>query len=328
MRTEAALRPEPTLNVRVRSITQEAESILAFELRPADAGVALPAFRAGAHIDVHLPDGQVRCYSLCNDPAETHRWCIGVHRDPKSRGGSIHLHEAVRPGALLQVGLPRNQFALDESAAANVFIAGGIGITPLLAMVARSRAHGTPWVLHYAARTRRHAGFLERLQQLAKDGSGEVRLHFDQEAGGLPLDLAAVVAPLPADAHVYCCGPASMLAAYDRATAGLPAARVHKEHFASTQAAATAGGYEVVLARSGTTLQVAAGQTLLECLIAAGNDPLHSCREGICGTCELRVLEGEPEHRDMVLSAEERAANDRILPCCSGSRSARLVLDF
>jgi vanillate O-demethylase ferredoxin subunit len=315
------------LSVRVRSITLEAEGVLAFELRATD-GASLPAFSAGAHIDVVLPGGDVRCYSLCNDPAETHRWCIGVLREPASRGGSRHLHEAVRPGDVLTVGAPRNQFALDESAAANVFVAGGIGITPMLAMIARSRALGTRWTLHYAARTRRHAAFLERLQALAADGSGHVRLHFDDESGAQRLDIAAVVAQLPRDTHIYCCGPAGMLQGFDAATAALPAARVHKEHFAAAQPAATAGGYSVVLARSGRTLQVAPGETLLDCLIAAGADPMHSCRQGVCGTCEVKVLDGEPDHRDLVLSDQERAANDRMMPCCSGARSARLVLDL
>jgi vanillate O-demethylase ferredoxin subunit len=318
---------ESSLSVRVRSVTHEAEGILAFELRPID-DAPLPAFSAGAHIDVVLPGGDVRCYSLCNDPAETHRWCIGVLREPASRGGSRHLHEAVRPGDVLTVGAPRNQFALDESAAANVFVAGGIGITPILAMIARSRALGTPWTLHYAARTRRHAAFLERLQALAAECSGRVLLHFDDEAGGRRIDLGRVAAELPPDAHIYCCGPAGMLQGFDAATAGLPAARVHKEHFAAARAAATAGGYSVVLARSGRTLQVAAGETLLDCLIAAGADPMHSCRQGVCGTCEVKVLEGVPDHRDMVLSDTERAANDRMMPCCSGARSARLVLDL
>jgi tetrachlorobenzoquinone reductase len=320
------MQPASTLRLRVRSITHEAEDILAFELR-AEAGTALPAFTAGAHVDVHVPGAGVRCYSLCSDPAEPHRWCIAVRHEPQGLGGSRHLHETLRPGEWLEVGLPRNQFALDESAAGNVFIAGGIGITPLLAMIARSRALATPWTLHYAARTRRHAAFLERLEALAGDGSGRVQLHLAHEPGGQRLELDGVIAALPPAAHVYCCGPAPMLEAFQRATAELPRSRVHSEHFGRPPALA-ARGYEVQLARSGRTLQVAPGQSLLDCLIAAGVDAMHSCRAGLCGTCEVRVLQGEPEHRDLVLSEPERAANDRLMPCCSGARSARLVLDL
>jgi ferredoxin-NADP reductase len=316
------------LQVRVRSITHEADGVLAFELRPGQDGTELPAFTAGAHIDVHLADGLVRSYSLCNDPAETHRYCIGVHRSPASRGGSRFMHEAVRPGDVLAIAAPRNHFPLAEQSPADVFIAGGIGITPILAMLARARALGKPWTLFYAARTRRHAAFLERLARIADRPGTQVVQHFDDEAGGTRLDLDAIVRELPPGAHVYCCGPAPMLQAYERATAGLAPARVHKEYFAGEAQVATDGGYAVTLARSGRTLRVQPGQTLLDCLIAAGTDPMHSCRQGLCGTCEVRVLEGIPEHRDLVLSPEERQANDRMMPCCSGARSERLVLDL
>ena len=318
----------PTLSVRVRATTWEAEGILGFELVPLAADASLPAVSAGAHVDLHLPNGLVRSYSLLNDPGETHRYCIGVNRDAHSRGGSQYLHEALRTGAVLTISAPRNNFALDESSPFNVFIAGGIGITPMLGMIARSQALGTPWRLHYAARTRAHAAFLGLLQARGAQPGGELRLNFDQEPGGRLLDLQAVVAELPEGAHVYCCGPLPMLEAYEQATAGLPPARVHREYFAAKEAAATDGGFSVVLARSGKTVPVRAGQTILDCLIEAGVEPTWSCREGICGTCEQRVIDGTPDHRDLVLSEAERAANDRIMVCCSGSRSSRLVLDL
>ncbi|WP_119157090.1 PDR/VanB family oxidoreductase [Caldimonas tepidiphila] len=318
----------PALSVRVRATTWEAEGILGFELVPLSPGEQLPAFTAGAHIDLYLRDGMVRSYSLLNDPCETHRYRIGVNRDAKSRGGSQYLHEALRTGSVLTISVPRNNFPLDESSPFNVFIAGGIGITPLLSMIARSQALGTPWRLHYAARTRAHAGFLDLLEGWRGQPGAEVQLNFDQEPGGRMLDLAAVIAELPEGAHVYCCGPLPMLEAYAQATAALPPGRVHREYFAAKEAASTDGGFSVVLARSGRTVPVRAGQTILDSLIEAGIEPTYSCREGVCGTCEQRVIDGTPDHRDLVLSDAQKAANDRILICCSGSRSRRLVLDL
>lgn len=315
----------------MRSITYEAEHILGFELVALTPGQPLPAFTAGAHIDLHLstPAGAlVRSYSLLNDPRETHRYCIGVNRDPKSRGGSRHVHEALRAGQVLTISAPRNNFPLDESAPFNVFIAGGIGITPMLGMIARSQALGTPWRLHYAARTRQHAGFLDLLATYPGQPGAEVVLNFDQEPGGQMLNLNRVVDALPAGAHVYCCGPLPMLEAYEQATAGLPPERVHREYFAAKEAAATAGGFTVELARSHKTLTVPEGKTILDCLIEIQLEPPFSCREGVCGTCEVRVLDGTPDHRDLVLTDAERAAGDRMMVCCSGAKSPRLVLDL
>lgn len=317
-----------TLQVRVRAVTYEAEGILGFELVPLPPVTELPGFTAGAHIDLYLPNGQVRSYSLLNDPEETHRYCIGINRDVNSRGGSHYMHMTVRAGSILTIGAPRNNFPLDMSAPVNVFIAGGIGITPMLGMIARSQALGTPWQLHYAARTRQHAGFLDVVARYKSQPGSEVHLNFDQEPGGQMLDLCAVINAMPAGAHVYCCGPLPMLEAYEQATASLPPERVHREYFAAREAAATDGGYTVELARSHKTLRVKPGQTLLDCLIEAHAEPPYSCREGICGTCEVRVLEGTPDHRDLVLSTAEQAGNDRMMVCCSGAQSARLVLDL
>ncbi len=317
-----------TLQVRVRATTYEALNILGFELVPLDPATALPPFSAGAHIDVHLPGGMTRSYSLLNDPQETHRYCIGVNLDAHSRGGSRYLHEQLRTGAVLSISAPRNLFEMDESAPFNVFIAGGIGITPMLSMIARSQALGTPWRLHYAARTRQHAGFLDLLARYQDQPGTDVQLNFDQESGGRMLDLNAVIAALPEGAHVYACGPAPMLQAYEQATASLPPARVHREYFAAKEAAATDGSYTVTLARSQRTLQIQPSQTLLDGLIAIGAEPTFSCQQGICGTCEVKVLEGTPDHRDMVLTEAEQAANDRMMVCCSGAKSARLVLDL
>lgn len=321
----------PTLSVRVRAMTYEAQGIVGLELVPLSPATKLPAFSAGAHIDLHLPTPQgelIRSYSLLNDPRETHRYRLGINRDAQSRGGSSYVHDSLRVGDVITVSAPRNNFPLDESAPHNVFIAGGIGITPMLGMIARSQALGTPWRLYYTARTRAHAGFLDLLESEAGRAGGEVVLNFDQEPGGKMLDLAAIVAHLPEGAHVYCCGPIPMLEAYEKASASLPAERVHKEYFAAKDAPATEGGFTVELARSHKTLQVPAGKTILDCLIEIHAEPPYSCREGVCGTCEVKVLDGTPDHRDLVLSDSERTANDRMMVCCSGAKSPKLVLDL
>lgn len=319
---------QDTLTLRLRAMTWEAEGVLGLELVPAAPGEPLPAFTAGAHIDLHLPGGPVRSYSLLNDPTERHRLCVAVHRDPASRGGSRQVHEQLRPGQLLTVSPPRNHFPLDEGAPLSVLIAGGIGITPLLCMVRRLTALGRPWVLHHAARTRAHAAFCDELQALAAQGGGTLHRVFDQEPGGRMIDIAALVADLPDGAHVYCCGPAGMLAAFERATAGLPPERVHLEYFAAKDAPAASGGFSVKLRRDGRTVPVPPGQSILDALSAIGAEPPWSCREGVCGTCEVRVLEGVPDHHDMVLSPAQREANDRMMVCCSGAKSPLLVLDL
>ena len=319
---------EALMQVRVRAVTYEADGILGFELVPMPPLKELPAFTAGAHIDLHLPNGLLRSYSLLNPPTERHRYLIGVNKDVKSRGGSRYMHEVLRSGETLTISAPRNNFPLDETASMNVFIAGGVGITPIMSMIARSQALGTPWRLHYAARTRRNAAFLDALHGFHNDPNVALSLNFDQEAGGQMLDLAAIVQALPPGAHVYCCGPLPMLDAYEQATAGLPPERVHMEYFAAKEAAATDGGFTVELARSGKQVDVRSGQTILDSLLAIGVEPPFSCQEGICGTCEVRVLEGIPDHRDLVLSNAEKAANDRIMICCSGCKTPKLVLDL
>ncbi len=314
--------------MRVRAVTWEADGILGYELIDAVPGKALPRFDAGAHVDLHLGNGLVRSYSLLNDPAQTHRYCIAVNRDPASRGGSAWVHERLHAGQLIAVDAPRNHFPLAEDAAHSVFIAGGIGITPILSMIRRLAALGRRWSLHYAARTQAGCAFVPTLGALAAASHAPLDIRFDAEPGGRMLDLRAIVDALPPGAHVYCCGPAPMLAAFEAATAGLARERVHLEYFGATQAPATGGGFEVRLARRGCAVAVRDGQSILDALIAAGVEPPHACREGICGTCEVGVLEGTPDHRDLVLSDAEHAANDRMMICCSGSLTPSLVLDL
>ncbi|MFH5824634.1 PDR/VanB family oxidoreductase [Georgenia sp. AZ-5] len=314
------------MTLRVQAVRLEAENILSLELAHPN-GEPLPAFTAGAHIDLALPNGLSRSYSLCNDPTETSRYVVAVARDAQSRGGSTWIHDEIRPGQLLEVTGPLNNFELVESAATSVLIAGGIGITPMMAMVCRLAALGRDWVLHYAVRTRTQAAFLPELERLAGEHPERLRLHVDDENGGAVLDLNSVVQSAGEQAHLYCCGPTPMLEAFEAAAAALPAEQRHVEYFSNTEAPATDGGFEVELTESALTLVVPAGNTILQTMLDAGLDVPYSCTEGICGTCETRVISGVPDHRDLVLTDQEKAANDTIMICCSGSQSPRLVLE-
>lgn len=311
-----------TLSLRIISATWEAPNIISYELRPPEGG-ELPAFTAGAHIDITLPNGLVRSYSLLNPQSERHRYVIAVQKDRASRGGSRWVHENFRAGDLVTVNGPRNNFPLDEAAEKSVLIAGGIGITPILSMVERLGAIGRDWELVYCSRKRGGTAFLERLQ-----GKPQVRFNFDEEPGGRMLDIAAVVKAAPPQAHLYCCGPLPMLEAFEQATKDLPRERVHVEYFTAKAPPAVEGGFTIVLAKSGLTLSVAPGKTILDTLRDNGFDTPFSCTEGVCGTCETRVLEGVPDHRDLILTEAERASNKTILICCSGSKSDKLVLDL
>lgn len=315
-----------TLEVRVKSVTWEAGRINSYELTPLQ-GDALPAFTAGAHIDVHLPHGATRSYSLVNAQGETHRYVIGVALDAASAGGSRYVHEQVCAGAKLTISPPVNTFALAEAAQHSVLIAGGIGITPIWCMVQRLVALDREWQLHYSARTRHEAAFLGPLNALRSQGES-VALNFDYEPGGKMLDLAAIVAAAPADAHLYCCGPTGMLEAFEQATKSRPPDRVHVEYFSAKEAPARAGGFTVVLAKSNRSVFVEEGKTILETLLDEGLDPAHSCMEGVCGTCETRVLEGVADHRDLVLTDAEKAAGKTMMICCSGAKTPKLVLDL
>lgn len=317
--------------VVVRQIRLEAEDVHSFELVAADGG-PLPGFSAGAHVDLELPGRLRRSYSLHGAPAEGGRgcecWPVAVKREAAGRGGSAWLHDVARVGQVLQAFAPVNDFPLVEDAPHSVFIAGGIGITPVLSMLERLSAIGRPWELHYVARTPRRMAFRERLLKLAARSGGTLVLHLSAE-GGRPR-LAEVVAAAPAGAHLYACGPGAMLDAFTAAAAaaGIEAGRVHVERFGSAAAPATDGGFTVELARDGRRFEVPAGKSVLDVLLDHGVDVPYSCMQGICGSCRVGVKAGEPEHRDECLGDDERAANQAMTVCCSGSRSALLVLDL
>jgi len=317
----------PLTNVRVKSMTLLADSVVSLVLEALD-GRDLPAAGAGSHIDVNLSGKLSRSYSVVRCDGTPKRYEIAVAKDASSRGGSRHIHETLRVGEVLQIGLPRNLFPLVEDSSLSVLIAGGIGITPLWSMVQRLETLGRSWVLHYAARDHGRAAYISDIERFSDaSANGKLHVHFDNEPGGQRLDIAAVVRETPSDAHVYCCGPQSMLDAFEAATAGRPAETVHLERFAPVQHEGVSEEFTVVLAKSGQSFEVPPDHSILDVLLENGVDVPFGCMQGACGLCETRVLEGAPDHRDGFLSAEARAAGQSMLICCSRSATPVLRLD-
>lgn len=315
-----------TIEVRVAAKEQVAEGICSYELVRLD-GASLPPFDAGAHIDVHVGDQHVRQYSLCNAPHETHRYLIGVLRDANSRGGSLAMHDAVHAGSILAISAPRNHFPLVD-APRTLLIAGGIGVTPILAMAEALASKGAAFEMHYCARSPERTAFRERIA--ASSFSRQAHFHYDSGDAAQKLNLPALLAA-PADTHLYVCGPSGFIA-YVLASAraqGWPEAQLHVEYF-SGAVVDTAGDqpFDVKVASSGQVLTVPAGRTVIEVLAEQGIELPYSCAEGVCGTCVTRVLDGVPDHRDLYLTADEQAANDQFMPCCSRARTSQLVLDI
>nr|AAS20422.1 2,3,5,6-tetrachlorobenzoquinone reductase [Sphingobium sp. UG30] len=319
--------PASTIDMLVTQITRVAKDINSYELRP-EPGVILPEFTAGAHIGVSLPNGILRSYSLVNPQGERDRYVITVNLDRNSRGGSRYLHEQLRVGQRLSIVPPANNFNLVETARHSVLFAGGIGITPIWSMIQRLRELGSSWELHYACRGKEFVAFRQELEQAASEAGATFNLHLDEEANGGFLDLSGPVARAGEDSIFYCCGPEAMLQAYKAASADLPSERVRFEHFGAAPSSAPADDVFTVLARSGQEFTVEPGMTILETLLQNGISHNYSCTQGVCGTCESKVLEGEPDHRDWVLSDEKKASNSTMLICCSLSKSPRLVLDI
>jgi len=317
------------MSLVVAKAWREAADVHCFELADPE-GRQLPPFTAGAHVDVEIAPGLVRQYSLCNDPRRRDRYQIAVLREAVSRGGSAGLIDRAQAGATLKVSEPRNHFALEPSARRTVLIAGGIGITPILCMAERLAHAGEPFALHYAARSAGRAPFLERIRTSAFADRAHIYLSEGPDAARL--DLQAVLADPVPGAHLYVCGPARLIeAALATAEAkGWPSSRVHREFFAPPEGEVRAetGAFEIELASSGQVLAVPADKSITQVLAEHGIEVATSCEQGVCGTCVTRVLEGEPDHRDYFLTAEEQAAGDQITPCCSRAKSGRLVLDL
>jgi ferredoxin-NADP reductase len=315
--------PDGLIEVRLTAIRYAARDTNLYEFRRPDGG-PLPAYEPGAHVDMHLPNGLLRNYSLVVAKPEAGVYTFGIKRDPASRGGSRYIHDELRVGKTLTIGAPRNNFPLHEDAAHTVLLAGGIGITPIWCMVQRLTALGRSWSLHYSCRSRTDMAFLEALEAMTGPN-----FHFDDENAGKFLDVAGIVAAAAKDAHLYCCGPTPMLKAFEAATADWPRAQIHVEYFTpKQQEPARRGGFTVELARSGQEFFIPEGHSILQVLLDEGVDVDYSCELGICGACEQRVISGVPEHRDSILTEEEQAENKRVMICCAGCKSDRLVLDL
>lgn len=317
------------IEMKVTALRIEAEGVLGVELRCAN-GSPLPAFEPGAHVDVHLPDGMTRQYSLCNEAWDRSRYCLGIGRSATSRGGSAYIHERLRCGDTLMIGEPRKLFGLSSLAKRHRFIAGGIGITPILAMIRWCVRHGLPWELHYCVRSRAHAGWIDELRAFG----GSVHLYADDESAQRRApDVSAMMRDLYPEEHLYCCGPTGLMdaVAAQGARAKLSSQRLHFERFSAPvkgEGVADNGSFSVVLARHGLRCVVGPDESILECLERHGVRAAHSCREGLCRSCEVVLLSGEADHRDYVLADAEQKANRSIMICVSRAVSSELVIDL
>ncbi|MFD2236567.1 PDR/VanB family oxidoreductase [Aureimonas populi] len=317
---------EDNLSLRVAERAEDRGGILRLTLAASD-GRELPPFEAGAHLDIRVTGEGVdlwRQYSLCGDPRERGAYRLGILKDPASRGGSRALHALARPGAVIEASAPRNHFALAEAAPRSILLAGGVGVTPMLAMAHRLHALGRDFELHYCTRSRAVTAFLEEID--AAPFRDRVRFHHDDE--GTLYDPAALPAP-GEGAHLYVCGPQGfmdwLIEAAERA--GYPSERIHREYF-SADVELSGDSFEVEARASGVTVTVGPDETIAKALERVGIAVEVKCEEGVCGTCLTTVLEGLPDHRDVFLTPEEKAENAEMTVCCSRALSARLVLDI
>jgi ferredoxin-NADP reductase len=311
---------QATLRVTAKEV--QADGVLTLELA-APSGGRLRDWTPGSHIDLVLPNGLTRQYSLCGDRFDPFRYRVGVLREPAGRGGSAFVHDELAVGDLVGVGGPRNNFPLVPSEQ-YLFVAGGIGITPLLPMIDQARRLGADWRLLYGGRRRASMAFRDELGP-----HGDRVLLRPEDEFGL-LDLRGFLGEPRDGVRLYCCGPAPLLAAMEAVAAEWPPHALRTERFVADERAAPVRStpFEVELARTGVTVTVSTGATVLDAVGAAGVDVLSSCRQGICGTCETTVLAGEPDHRDTLLDDDERAAGDCMYICVSRASSDRLVLDL
>lgn len=305
----------------------EARDIYSFELVAQDGQGLLP-FSAGSHIDVHLDNGLVRQYSLCNNPGETHRYMIAVLRDATSRGGSVAMH-ALEVGQTIRISDPKNHFPLAHDAGHSLLLAGGIGITPILCMAERLSNANASFELHYCSRSADRTAFAERIR--SSSFAARAQFHYSDGPEAQKLDLTAVVASRRPGTHLYVCGPAGFMdwvLETARAT-NWPEELLHREYF-SAAAIDTSddGSFEVQVASTGKVIRVESNQTVIGALASHDVEVITSCEQGVCGVCLTRVLEGTPDHRDMFLTSAEQAKGDQFTPCCSRALSARLVLDL
>lgn len=317
---------ERPLSLRITRVSEEAQGVRSFELRSVNGDV-LPAFTAGAHLEVYPRDDLIRHYSLCNDPAERDRYEIAVLREGDGRGGSVAMHDDLQEGAILKVSTPRNHFPLaGREASFHLLIAGGIGVTPMMAMIAELEARNADFKMHYCTRSAERTAFAERLAPLVEEG--RVVIHHDSGEPEQGLDLAATLGDFRPGMHVYICGPPGFMTAAMASVGAWPPHAVHTEYFTAAEPGADWEDhpFQIKLERSGVTLDVAADQSIVDVLRANGYDVETSCQEGYCGTCITRYLSGEPEHRDTVLDESDR--RNYVMVCCARAQGPLLVLDI
>ena len=309
--------------LRVARAERIARDIHRYEFRHPE-GEALAGFTAGAHVEVTAPNGSVRKYSLCNDPWEVERYVIAVKRDPAGHGGSVSLVDGTKANDLVEVSVPRNAFELDAKAPSFLLIAGGIGITPIMAMVRQLSRERREFRLVYLTRSEEDTPFLDDVR--AVDADGAVTVHHDGGDPARMFDLWPLLEK-PTRAHIHACGPRALLETVRDMTGHWPASAVHFESFLDAQAQARPGDktFTAVLAKSGARIEVAPGRSILEAMRAGGFDASSSCESGTCGTCKTRVLAGEADHRDLVLADDEKA--QWIMICVSRARTAEITLE-
>lgn len=317
---------EETIKVVVQRRQEQGNRVLVLDLVNA-AGGELPPFEAGAHVDLHLGDGLVRQYSLAGDPGERATYRLGILKDPNSRGGSVAAHALLQEGSQIRIGAPRNHFPLQMAAQRTVLVGGGIGITPMIAMAHALHSAGKDFELYYCGRSRAACAFLDEL--LAGPFGARVHPHFGDEAGAQRLDLAAALGQGVPGTHVYVCGPAGFMdwVTGESAALGFAPEQIHQEYF-QVDTDASGAAFDVIAKRSGKTVRVEEGKSIVDALATVGIKVNVSCEQGVCGTCLCNVLEGVPDHRDVFLTDEEKADNDQILLCCSRAKSDTLVLDI
>ncbi len=318
----------PSIAVRVDNIVKETDRIKSYRLLAVN-GTALPKFKAGAHVDVSIPNGLVRQYSLCNTPSDQpDHYEIAVQREDAGRGGSISMHDNVKEGDVLVIGHPRNHFPLRGGSEKIFLLAGGICITPLLSMARQLENENCDFELHYCCQTSTEAAFHTRL--LSDRFSGKVHHHFSHGPQPNRLDLDALLAVPQSGGHIYCCGPQRFISAVATAAAAWGEERVFVEHFTpvTLENALENQPFDIIITSTGQTLHVPADKTILQVLHDHGIEKESQCKDGLCGSCETGLLSGDADHRDSIQTEEEKLENTCIMVCCSRARSVSLTLDI
>lgn len=312
-------------DVVVKNRHVEGGNIAVMEFESATSAT-LPKVEAGAHIDVHLPNGMVRQYSLCQNPNDEGKFRLGILRDPESRGGSISAFDEIKDGMQIQVSEPKNLFPLLK-AKHSVLIGGGIGITPLITMAYQLAHEGASFELHYCGASPEKCAFVDEIKngELAK----HTTFHFKSEGASHRAFFESAIKDIDSESHIYTCGPVGFMdwVINLATTHDFPEQQIHKEYF-QVENDTSGDSFEVVAERSGKIIMVEAGETILQALAKEGIEIEMSCEQGVCGTCMCDVIEGEPDHRDVYFTDEEKASNEQILVCCSRSKTPRLVLDI